>query len=173
MNVLDQFKKITTFVFDMDGVLTDGTVFVFSGDEQVRRMSIKDGYALQLALKKGYKMLIISGGFSEAVKERLERLGITNVRMAIKDKEKYLNEYVKKYKLKWEEVLYMGDDIPDYGLMKLVGISCCPADAVGEIRDAVKYVSPFNGGLGCVRDVIEKVLKLNNDWGSDTSVASK
>lgn len=172
MDILEQFKNVKIFVFDVDGVLTDGTVLVLEG-LQARRMSIKDGFALQMAIKKGYKILIISGGYSEAVKERLAKLGVRHVHMAVEDKKTFLSDYVKRCKLKWAELLYMGDDIPDYGLMKLVGIPCCPADAVPEIRDIVNYISPFNGGSGCVRDVIEKVLKLNDHWDYDTDIASR
>jgi 3-deoxy-D-manno-octulosonate 8-phosphate phosphatase (KDO 8-P phosphatase) len=173
MNILPLFKSITVFVFDIDGVLTDGNIFVFDNGEQVRRMHIKDGYALQLAVKKGYKVLAISGADSQAAKLRLNKLGITDVFMKVENKKEKLNEHIKEHKLKWEEVLFMGDDIPDYGLMHQVGISCAPSDAVPEIKHVAKYISPYKGGEGCVRDVIEKVLKLNGHWQTDTSIASK
>jgi len=122
MNVLAEFKKVTTFIFDIDGVLTDGTLLVLRDGLQARQMHVKDGFGLQI---------------------------------------------------KWEEVLYMGDDLPDMPLMNKVGLSCCPADAVNEVKSIVKYISPINGGWGCVRDVIEKVLKVNDDWQYETDVTSK
>jgi len=173
MNVLANFKEIKAFVLDVDGVLTDGSLLLLEDGQMVRKMNIKDGYALQLAIKKGYHILVISGGNSEAVKLRLQKLGVVEVFMNVSDKEKILLEYVSRYNLKWEEVLYMGDDIPDLVPMKIVGLPCCPADAVPEIKSISHYVSQVNGGYGCVRDVIEKVLKLNGYWNLDSSVPSR
>ena len=173
MNVLSYFKKITTFVFDVDGVLTDGTLIVLKDGLQARQMHVNDGFGLQMALKKGYRVLIISGGYSEEVKNRLEKLGIKNVQMGIENKNQFLSLYLEENKLKWEEILYMGDDLPDLPLMKQVGLSCCPNDAVNEIKAVVKYISPVKGGWGCVRDVIEKVLKINDHWQFDAEVTSK
>jgi 3-deoxy-D-manno-octulosonate 8-phosphate phosphatase (KDO 8-P phosphatase) len=173
MNILDQFKQITTFVFDVDGVLTDGTLFVFDDGQFVRRMNIKDGFALQLAVKKGYRVAVISGGASDAVIQRLNRLGINDVFMSVTDKKGKLTEYARQHNLKWSEVLFMGDDIPDYEVMKLVGMACAPADAATEIKQIAKYIAQLPGGQGCVREVIEKVLKLNNNWELHTDVASK
>jgi len=173
MHLLEHFKKIKTFVFDIDGVLTDGTVLVMSGDLQLRRMSIKDGFALQMAVLKGYHLFIISGGSSEGVKERLVKLGVNNVFMSVNNKKQFLSQLLKQHNLLWEDVLYMGDDLPDLDLMHAVGLSTCPADAAPEIRDVVKYVSPVNGGFGCARDVIEKVLKQNDHWQYETTVASR
>ncbi len=173
MNLLDQFKGIKTFVFDIDGVLTDGTVIVFSGDQQLRHMSIKDGFALQMAVLKGYRVLIISGGNSEPVKERLVKLGVTEVHMSVHDKKGFLDNLLQGHQNAWQEVLYMGDDIPDLELMEHAGISACPADAVAEIREAATYISPYPGGGGCARDVIEKVLKQNDHWHFTTTVASR
>jgi hypothetical protein len=113
------------------------------------------------------------GGFSEEAKNRLEKLGVLNVHLAITDKTHFLTQYVEKEKLKWEQVLFMGDDLPDLALMNKVGISCCPADAVNEIRAVAKYISPINGGWGCVRDVIEKVLKVNEHWQYEVDVTSR
>ena len=173
MNLLAAFKPIKLFVLDVDGVLTDGNLLVLNNGEMARRMNIKDGYALQLAIKKGYSILIISGGNSEAVKNRLEKLGVSEIFMNSGDKVKILADYVFQQQLKWEEVLYMGDDIPDLHAMQMCGLACCPADAVPEIKVISKYISPLNGGTGCVRDVIEKVLKLNGHWGVDESITSK
>jgi len=173
MNVLKYFKKITTFVFDVDGVLTDGTLIVLKDGLQARQMHVNDGFGLQMAVKNGYRVLIISGGYSEEVKNRLEKLGIENVQMGIENKNQFLSLYLEENKLKWEEILYMGDDLPDLPLMKQVGLSCCPNDAMNEIKAVVKYISPIKGGWGCVRDVIEKVLKLNDHWQFDVEVTSK
>jgi 3-deoxy-D-manno-octulosonate 8-phosphate phosphatase (KDO 8-P phosphatase) len=173
MNVLKYFKQITTFVFDVDGVLTDGTLIVLKDDLQARQMHVNDGFGLQMSVKKGYRVLIISGGNSEEVKNRLEKLGIKNVQMGIENKNQFLSLYLEENKLKWEEILYMGDDLPDLPLMKQVGLSCCPNDAMNEIKAVVKYISPIKGGWGCVRDVIEKVLKLNDHWQFEVEVTSK
>jgi len=173
MNILPLFKNITCFAFDIDGVLTDGTILLFDNGEQVRRMNIKDGYALQLAVKKGYKVIAISGADSEAAKKRLNKLGIMDVFTKINNKKEKLLDYIKQHHLKKEEVLFMGDDIPDYTVMQEAGLGCAPSDAVPEVKHIAKYISPYKGGEGCVRDVIEKVLKLNGHWVVDTSIASK
>ncbi len=173
MNVLGKFKAIKTFVFDVDGVLTDGSLLVLNDGQMARTMNIKDGYALQLAVKKGYRVVVISGGTSEAVEMRLNKLGVTDCFLKVDNKRERLIEYVTQYQLKWDEVLFMGDDIPDYISMQLTGLPCCPADAVPEIKQICQYISPFEGGRGCARDVIEKVLKLNGHWDLDATVASK
>jgi 3-deoxy-D-manno-octulosonate 8-phosphate phosphatase (KDO 8-P phosphatase) len=173
MNVLTNFKNINTFVLDVDGVLTDGSLLLLEDGQMARRMNIKDGYALQLAIKKGYHVLVISGGNSDAVKLRLQRLGVVEVFMNVTDKKGILIEYISKYELKWEQVLYMGDDIPDLVPMQMAGLPCCPADAVPEIKSIAHYISPVNGGYGCVRDVMEKVLKLNGHWDTDSNIPSK
>jgi 3-deoxy-D-manno-octulosonate 8-phosphate phosphatase (KDO 8-P phosphatase) len=170
--MLDFFKPIKTFVFDVDGVLATDTMIVMPDGELIRSMNSKDGYAMQLAVKKGYHVIIISGGHSQAVKQRLANLGIKDVFLSIHNKKEKLIEYATQNKLRFEEVLYMGDDIPDYEVMQLAGLPCCPADAVPEIKSICKYISPCNGGFGCGRDVIEKVLKLNNNWSIDTSLTS-
>lgn len=173
MNVLKLFKPITTFIFDVDGVLTDGTVLVLENGLQARRMSIKDGFALQMAVKKGYRVLIVSGGNSPQVTDRLEKLGVTDVQMSVADKKEFVEKYIADNKLKKQEVLFMGDDLPDLPVMSVVGLPCCPADAVAEIKQAVQYISPINGGFACVRDVIEKVLKLNDKWEYSLDVTSR
>lgn len=171
MSILDQFKQITTFVFDMDGVLTDGTVLVLEGG-LYRRMNIKDGYALQLAVKKGYRVVIISGSTSDPAIERLRNLGIQEVFMGVKDKKARLEAYRQQHNLQTGEILMMGDDIPDLEVMQTVGLACAPADAATEIREMAHYISGAPGGMGCVRDVIEKVLKLNDHWDLHTKTAS-
>ena len=170
--MLELFKPIKTFIFDVDGVLAIDTMIVMPDGELVRSMNSKDGYAMQLAIKKGYNLIIFSGGNSEPVKQRLVKLGVSAVFLGVHNKEKLLQEYAEQQNLSLAEMLYMGDDIPDYSAMKLVALPCCPADAVPEIKQISKYISPFTGGYGCGRDVIEKVLKLNGDWDVDTSLTS-
>lgn len=171
--MLHKFKYITTFVFDVDGVLTDGNLLILPGGVMARSMNIKDGYALQLAVKKGYRVLVISGGNSPEVKDRLEKLGVTNVWMQVSDKPAVLKEYMQQHQLAAEAVLYMGDDIPDLQVIQLAGLPCCPADAVQEIKEKSVYISHLSGGTGCARDVIEKVMKLRGDWGEDSSVRAQ
>jgi 3-deoxy-D-manno-octulosonate 8-phosphate phosphatase (KDO 8-P phosphatase) len=173
MNILQQFKPITTFIFDVDGVLTNGILLVLNDGQLARQMNIKDGYALQLAIKKGYRVAVISGGTSDAVKERLQKLGVEDVFMKVENKQEKLLAYCTLHNLKWDEILFMGDDIPDYSPMQMVGLACCPADAANEIKQISKYISPIDGGNGCARDVIEKVLKLNGHWDLESRVAAK
>lgn len=172
MNILSRFKHIKYFILDMDGVLTDGSLYIHPDGEWTRKMNIKDGYALQLAIKSGYKILVISGSESKPVSERLNKLGITEVYMKITEKEKFLKEYIVKNNWSFEEMLGMGDDVPDYNFMQITGLACCPINASDDIKKISAYISPFKGGEGCVRDVIEKVLKLNHHWSIDTSVTS-
>jgi 3-deoxy-D-manno-octulosonate 8-phosphate phosphatase (KDO 8-P phosphatase) len=173
MNVLAEFKKVTTFIFDIDGVLTDSTVLVLENGLQARRMNIKDGLGLQMAMKNGFKVVAISGSYSEPVIQRLKKLGIEEVRMSVIDKRNFVEDYIAENNLSWEEILYMADDLPDIALMKQVGLPCCPADAVPEILELSKYISPVNGGFGCVRDVIEKVLRVQDKWIYHDDVISK
>ncbi len=173
MNVLELFKNITTFVFDMDGVLTDGTLLLMPGGIMARKMNIKDGYALQLAIKKGYNVIVISGGALPEAEERLRKLGVRHVFMSCQDKKATLQDFLSANSLRWEEVLFMGDDMPDYEAMKLTGLPCCPLDAVMEIRQVSQYISPLKGGEGCVRDVIEKLLKLRGDWAVDPLIKAQ
>ena len=172
MHILSRFKLIKTFVFDMDGVLTDGSVLVNSEDNWPRRMNIRDGYALQLAARSGFGVMIISGSNSSYVHARLNRLGIKDVFMNVKNKEEFLKNRVLEKGIELNELLFMGDDIPDYYCMKIAGIGACPADAAFEIKEIASYISPLAGGYGCVRDVIEKVLKLNNKWSLQNNIAS-
>jgi 3-deoxy-D-manno-octulosonate 8-phosphate phosphatase (KDO 8-P phosphatase) len=173
MNILELFKPITTFVFDVDGVLTDGNLLLISDGSMVRRMNIKDGYALQLAVKRGYNVIVISGGNSPEVKERLNKLGVINVWMRVTDKKMVLENFMQENRLLQNEILFMGDDLPDYNVMNYVGLPCCPADAAAEIKQISKYISPLQGGIGCARDVIEKVMKLRGDWIKDTLIKSQ
>lgn len=171
-NVLALFKSINTFVFDMDGVLTDGSLFIMPGDIWVRRMNVKDGYALQLAVKSGYRVVIVSGSNSNEVKYRLLKLGVIDVFMKVDNKAEFLKDYIHQHLLKKEEVMCMGDDIPDLGMMQIAGLAACPNNAVQEIKNISQYISHVKGGEGCARDVIEKAMKLRGDWANDTSVPS-
>ncbi len=172
MNLLELFKPIKTFIFDIDGVLAIDTMIVMPDGELIRSMNSKDGYALQLAIKKGYHIVIITGGNSKAVEKRLVKLGVAAIFSGVHNKQEKLEEYAAQQNLLFNEMLYMGDDIPDYVAMQLTALPCCPADAVPEIKSICKYISPFKGGYGCGRDVIEKVLKLNGHWDVDTSLTS-
>ncbi|GGK35362.1 3-deoxy-D-manno-octulosonate 8-phosphate phosphatase [Yeosuana aromativorans] len=163
----EYLEHITTFVFDVDGVLTNATVTVTSSGELLRTMNMKDGYALKTAIDQGYNICIITGGSNEGVRIRLEGLGIKDIYLKAHDKIKLLDEYLNKYNIKSENVLYMGDDLPDYPVMKRVGLPCCPQDAVPEIKNISKYVSHKNGGFGAVRDVIEQVLKVQEKWNKN------
>jgi 3-deoxy-D-manno-octulosonate 8-phosphate phosphatase (KDO 8-P phosphatase) len=156
--------NINTLIFDVDGVLTNGMVTIMPDGELIRHMNIKDGYALKTAVNKGFTICIISGGTNEGVRTRLANLGIKDIYLGAHDKIQQYNELVQKYNLQPENVLYMGDDIPDYPVMKLVGLSCCPNDAAPEIQKIAKYISDKKGGEGCVRDVIEQVLKVQGKW---------
>lgn len=161
---LHKLKEINTFVFDVDGVLTDGSVFVTEDGLQSRAFNIKDGYALQLAVKCGYNVVSVSGSRSKSQLHRLNSLGVTDVYMGIHTKITKLKIYLEEKAISPETVLYMGDDIPDLEVMKYVGLPVCPADAVEEIKAVSRYISPYAGGKGCVRDVIEKVLKIQDNW---------
>ncbi len=172
MNVLELFEKIKVFVFDIDGVLTDGMLHVQESGELLRRMNIKDGYALQLAVKKRYRVWVISGGRSAAVKLRLANLGVTNVFIGVKDKKNVLEQLMKQHSVSREQVLFMGDDMPDIAAMQIAGLPCCPRDAATEVRQLSRYIAPQAGGAGCARDVIEKVLKIAGDWNENDNAHS-
>ena len=173
MNILERFKYVKTFVFDIDGVLTDGTVLLLENGLQARTMNIKDGLALQMAIKNGFNVLIISGSYSEPVIKRLQYLGLSEIFCAIKNKQEFLDKYFNEQGINWEQILFMGDDLPDITSIVKAGIGCCPNDAVQEVKDASDYISPIKGGGGCVRDVIEKVLRLNQKWNFITEITSR
>ncbi|MDA3952470.1 MAG: HAD-IIIA family hydrolase [Bacteroidales bacterium] len=163
-NFKEDLQNIKAFVFDIDGVFTDGQIILDTNGEFVRSVNMKDGYAVAYALKQDYILGIISGGSSEATKKRFQYLGITDIYMKSRDKVKDLEDFSFKHGLKREEILYMGDDLPDYEVMQMVGLSTCPSDAAEEIKAIAKYISTFPGGRGCVRDVIEQVLRLQGKW---------
>ncbi len=164
MSFLENLHKINTFVFDVDGVLTDGSILVNEGGEQLRTFNIKDGYAIQLAIKKGFQVVIISGGFSQGVLIRLQSLGSRQVHLGIADKLKKLNDVLYRLNVSAKQIMVIGDDLPDYWMMKEALIAACPADACQEIKSISQYVSPMNGGEGVARDVIEKVMKVQGKW---------
>jgi len=163
-NFKEDLRNIKAFVFDVDGVFTDGKIYLEPGGEFVRAVNMKDGYVVNYALKQGYIIGIISGGDSQATKKRFQYLGITDIYMASRDKINDFEDFYFKYGLKPEEILYMGDDLPDYEVMKVAGLPTCPADAAEEIKSVSRYISTFPGGKGCVRDVIEQVLRLQGKW---------
>lgn len=163
-NYKELLKDITTFIFDYDGVLTDGQVLLMDGGEALRTAYVRDGYALQLAIKNGYKVVIISGGRSKSMINRFKALGVEDVFLGVENKLGVFQEYISRHNIKPENVLFMGDDIPDFELMKAVALPTCPADAAEEIRAVARYISGFSGGKGCVRDVIEQVLKIQGNW---------
>ncbi|OQX80258.1 MAG: 3-deoxy-D-manno-octulosonate 8-phosphate phosphatase [Bacteroidetes bacterium 4484_249] len=166
-NYKNLLKNINTFIFDYDGVLTDGTVILQPDGEAIRTANVKDGYALQLAVKKGYTVAIISGGNSASMHRRFEALKIKDFFLGVENKLEVLKKYLNEKNIQPENVLYMGDDIPDHKPMEIVGVPCCPADASPEIKNISIYISPRNGGKGCVRDVIEQTLKLQGKWMTD------
>ena len=160
----EMMNAITTFIFDVDGVLTDSSVHITSTGEMLRTMNIRDGYAMKAAIESGYNVCIISGGSNDGVRIRLQNLGIKDIHLAAPDKVKTFIEYTNSNAIASEHVLYMGDDIPDFHVMKLVGLPTCPQDAAPEIKAISNYVSHKNGGRGAVRDVIEQVMKVQGKW---------
>ncbi len=158
------FNEVTTFIFDVDGVITDGNIDILSDGSWVRTMNMKDGYAIKYAIDMGYNLCIISGGNNQAVKERLKKLGVTDLFFGFSQKIKAFQEYLDRYNTPREHILYMGDDMPDYPIMERVGMPTCPNDAVSDIKSVSKYISPYKGGKGCVRDVLEQVMKVQEKW---------
>lgn len=159
-------KKIKAIFFDVDGVLSCETIPMDSSGEPMRTLNIKDGYAIQFAVKCGLHIAIITGGKTEAIRKRYQGLGVKDIYLGAAVKTREYNELMNKYNLKPEEVLYMGDDIPDYEVLTMVGLPCCPSDAAPEIKSVCKYISHKEGGKGCGRDVIEQVLRAQGKWMS-------
>ena len=166
------FQRIRLVVMDMDGVLTDGKLMLFDNSNWVRKMDIKDGYSIQYAIKKGVKIAVVSGSFSDAIKMRMARLGVDSFYENIKDKGVKIEEIANLHGLSKEEILYIGDDIPDLSAFNAVGTTACPADAVPEIKERADYISRNTGGNGCVRDVLEKVLRVKGLWNTDAHISS-
>ncbi|MGB1032231.1 MAG: KdsC family phosphatase [Flavobacteriales bacterium] len=166
-NYKNQLPKISTFIFDIDGVFTDGIVYLMNDGEQVRTANVKDGYALQYAVKMGYRVALISGGKNEVVRKRFQGLGVKDIFLASHNKVEVYEQYMKDHNLKSDEICYMGDDIPDLKVLSMVGLPCCPADAVPEVQNQSLYVSHKGGGKGCVRDILEQTMRVQGKWMTD------
>lgn len=163
-NFKEGLSKVKAFIFDIDGVLSLQTIPLNSFGVPNRTVNLRDGYALQLAVRKGYYVGIISGNNSKEYLKRLKLLGIKDIYLNSRSKTEHYEKFRKKYNLDDSEILFMGDDIPDYNVMKLAGVPACPSDADSEIKQIAHYISDKTGGNGCVRDVIEQVLRLHNNW---------
>lgn len=163
-NFKEDLTKVKAFVFDVDGVFSNGIFYLNPDGEPLRSMNIKDGFAVQLAVKKGYKIGIITGGTSKSIKVRFNGLGVEDVYLCCANKMIFFEDFIKKNNLNPDNILYMGDDLPDYNVMKRVGVPTCPADSAEEIKQISKYISDVKGGNGCVRDVIEQVMRAQGKW---------
>ena len=159
--------KIRAIIFDLDGVLSSETIALAVDGTPLRTVNIKDGYAIQLAMKMGLRIAILSGCKIEAVRKRYEGLGMQDIYLGAAVKIQIYDEFLKKYGLKDDEVMFMGDDIPDLEVMRRAGCPVCPADACTEVRELSLYVSQRKGGMGCGRDVIEQTLRAQDKWLSD------
>ncbi|MBR1774792.1 MAG: HAD hydrolase family protein [Bacteroidales bacterium] len=169
MNYKVKLKDINTFIFDYDGVISDGYIYTANDDIIMRSGNVKDGYAIQYAIKKGYNIVIISGGSGKSIETRMRMLGVRDVFISAGNKLEIYYKYCKEHNLERKNILYMGDDIPDYDIMQNVGVATCPADAACEIKQIADYISDKKGGQGCVRDIVEQVLKLHNKWFNEDS----
>ncbi|MBC7863564.1 MAG: HAD hydrolase family protein [Bacteroidia bacterium] len=163
MNFKTRLNTVNTFIFDVDGVISEEKVY-FLGEEPIKSFNNKDAYALQLAIKKGYTICIISGGKSTAIRGRLERLGITNLFFSQHDKLACYKDFIAENNIEENTITYMGDDLPDWEVMKRVGVPVCPQDAAPEIKEICIYISPKKGGDGCVRDIVEQVMRCQGKW---------
>ena len=157
-------KNVSAFVFDVDGVMTNGQIMITTEGEMYREMNTRDGIAIKCALERDYKIGIISGGTNEGVRKRLETLGVDKVYLGIHEKDIAFDDFLKTYNIDPEEVLCMGDDVPDLSVLKKVGVATCPQDAVSDVKKIVDYVSHKKGGDGCVREIIEQVMRVQNKW---------
>lgn len=163
-NFKTKLHKIKAFAFDVDGVFTDGTVIATENGDLLRTHNAKDGFALRTAILMGYKIAIITGGTSESIKKRFIPIGVEDIFLGSRNKIPDFNSFLEKYSLKNDEVIYMGDDIPDLEILKVCGLPTCPSDAVFEVKQVCEYISIYPGGKGCVRDIIEQVLKIQGKW---------
>lgn len=168
-NFKEDIAKVKAFVFDVDGVFTDGGIIPLPDGDFIRKYNAKDGYAIAYAIKAGYKVAIISGGRGASLEMRFRLLGVTAFHPNCQEKLPVLKEFMEEHGLSKDEVLFMGDDIPDLHAMSHVGMPVCPADAVPEIQEVSRYVSQFEGGKGCVRDIVEQVLRAHGDWAKNSS----
>lgn len=160
----EELFKVKGFIFDVDGVLSRDVSALDTNGEPIRTTNLKDGFAIRYALQKGYMVAIITGGRTENIRKRYEKLGVTHIYLSAIDKEESYKDLLLKTGLKPEEIMYMGDDLPDYQIMSEIGIPTCPADAVNEIKAISLYISDRNGGEGCVRDVVEQVMRAQGQW---------
>ncbi|QDP85302.1 3-deoxy-D-manno-octulosonate 8-phosphate phosphatase [Chryseobacterium sp. SNU WT5] len=167
MNYKTKLKDIKGFVFDVDGVFTDGSVYLMPDKSMCRVMNVLDGYAVVKARSHQYPICVITGGDDPAVRHRINYLGIIDYYAKVGNKLEKFEEFKQKYHLKNEEILTMGDDVPDFEMMKISGISACPENSVAEIKLIADYISPIQGGKGAVRDVIEQVMKVQGKWMLD------
>ncbi|MCF8302091.1 MAG: 3-deoxy-D-manno-octulosonate 8-phosphate phosphatase [Bacteroidales bacterium] len=172
-NYKELFKNVNTFVFDYDGVMTDGTILLMQDGDALRTANVKDGYVIKRALKQGYRVVVITGGRSVSMEERFRELGITEFFLNAQDKLQVFRQYLNDNGLDASQVLYMGDDIPDLLPMMETGVATCPYDAAEEIKAISHYISDYHGGRGCVRDVVEQVMKVQGNWLADIDDASK
>ncbi|MEM9889022.1 MAG: HAD-IIIA family hydrolase [Bacteroidota bacterium] len=164
MNKLEVFNSIHTFIFDVDGVLTNSQMLITEKGEMLRSMNTRDGYAMKSAIDAGYELAIITGGRSKGVIDRLKALGVVHIYTGVRHKIKVYEELIEIWQSDENGILYMGDDVPDWEVMAKVGLPACPSDAAPEIQQIAKYISPQNGGQGCVRDVIERVMRVQGKW---------
>ncbi len=164
MNYKTSLHGIKLFAFDYDGVFSNGSILLMPDGTQVRSASVRDGFAVQWAVKQGLQLALVTGGKEEAVKTRLGKLGVQHLHLGASDKLSVVTDLVNKLEIGWDEVAYMGDDMPDVPVLERVGLAACPQDAVPEVRRVCHYVSPFAGGAGCVRDLLEQAMKLRGLW---------
>ena len=164
MNYLEPFNDIRTFIFDVDGVLAKSGTYVLDNGRLLRKTNTRDGFALRAALNCGYRVAVISQGRCEGIKIRMQNIGVTDIYIGQMHKMEAYEEIISLHDIDPATILYMGDDLPDYEVMCKVGLPVCPHDAAPEIKEIARYISPLGGGEGCVRDVIEKVLKLHGKW---------
>ena len=167
-NFKEDIARIEAMVFDVDGVMTDGRIIPTAEGDFIRCYNCKDGYALAYAIRHGYRVCVITGGYGKILERRLRMLGMQDFYIDCMDKITTLREYMKKYNLKPENVLYMGDDIPDLECMREVGMPVCPADSAPEVIECSRYISEFEGGRGAVRDIVEQVLRARGDWAKSS-----
>ena len=165
---IKKLKNISTFILDVDGVMTNGQVLVTDEGNMLRQFNIKDGFAMQLAIKLGYNICVITGGGTDGVISRLKGLGIEDIYTKVHDKLPVFEKYISEKKIDLNQIAYMGDDITDYQILQRAGLKCCPADAAVDIINTCEFVSSFSGGSGCVRELIEKVLRSQQKWDLNT-----
>lgn len=164
MSFLDKLHNINTIILDVDGVLTDSSVYILEDGVLMRKMNTRDGFAIKYAITKGYRIIIITGGKSQGVIKRLKGLGVDEIYSGMHNKLEAMDELIEVYGLDLARSTYMGDDLPDYECLRLVSLATCPVDAAPEVREICQYISPYQGGQGCVRDLIEKIMKVQGKW---------